>query len=64
MVSISFTVGSFAFQICSSLSEVILTNGLTTIGASMFFMSDGNGNPVPTSLGSIIIPSTVTNIGR
>ena len=45
------------------MSQVTLVNGLTRVGTGMFYMVDVNNNAVPTSLGSIIIPSTITAIG-
>lgn len=60
----SILIGSFAFSPCSSLSEVTLVSGLTVIGNSMFRMIDGFGDPIPSSLGTITIPSTVTSIGN
>ena len=48
-------VGSGAFLRCTSLKEIVLINGLTVIGMGMFYMS---------TLKSVMIPSTVTNIGE
>ena len=56
-------LGDSAFRACSSLSDITLVNGLTVIGTNMFYMTDGYGFPVHTSLVSIIIPSTLTTIG-
>ena len=52
-------IGDFAFADCYALSKVILRSGLTILGITMFEM-DG----VPTQLGSVIIPSTITKIGE
>ena len=50
-----------AFYLCTLLSQVVLTNGLTTIGVSMFAMSATPS--LPTFLSTIVIPSTITSIG-
>lgn len=53
----SSLIGGFAFAFASSFTQVYLVNGLTVISDSMFV------NPVHSSLGSIVIPSTVISIG-
>ena len=50
------TIGSSTFESCFALSEVTLTNGLKILAQNMF-KNDG-------SVKTIIIPSTVTWIGR
>ena len=52
-------IGSLVFGFCTSLSRVVLIDGLTILGVNMFYMQG-----VATLLSSITIPSTVTNIGR
>ena len=51
-------IGGSAFYQCSSLTEVLLTGGLTILGGGMFNMG------VTTLLPLITIPSTVTSTGR
>ena len=50
--------GSNSFQQCTSLSQVVLINGLTVMGNYMFSMFG-----LPTVLSSVTIPSTITSIG-
>ena len=50
------TIGTYAFQNCTALTEVILPVGLSTIGVNMF---DGC-----TALTSIAIPESVLSIGN
>ena len=57
-----FLKGSDSFLYCSSLTQIILTNGLTIIGYEMFSMYYRNG--YPTLLSSIVIPSTISSIGE
>ena len=52
-------IGNDAFSYCSYLSEIILIDGLTTLGAGMFYMQGG-----ATLLPSISIPSSVIIIGK
>ena len=54
----STLIGDYAFQLCSSLTQVVFTGGLTLLGTNMFDM-DG-GTPLLTS---ITIPSSVSKIG-
>ena len=54
MKTMKSKTGSDAFYVCSLLSQVTLTSGLTVIGQYMF------GS---TFLLAIVIPSTVTSIG-
>lgn len=49
-------IGAYAFQKCTSLSYVLLNNGIETIGANAFSGC--------TSLSSISIPASVTSIGE
>ena len=49
------SIGSYVFQKCSFLSEVIIDNGLKSLGASMF---------ANTGLLVITIPSSVTLMGN
>ena len=49
-------IGSLSFGRSSSLSIVILTNGLTIIGPSMFHVNN--------VLSSVTIPSTAISIGK
>ena len=63
MNQILLYLGDFAFRTCSSLSQIIFVNGLMAIGTQMFFMLDGNGNPVATVLRYVTIPSSITYIG-
>ena len=51
-----FSKGSQSFYSCSSLTQIILSNGLSVIGDYIFYGS--------TALSSIIIPSTITSIGK
>lgn len=51
-------LGEYAFSSFSSLTLLVLSNGLTVIGPQMFLMAQ-----LPTSLTEIIIPSTITSIG-
>ena len=52
-------VGNNAFRFCSSLTQVVLTDGLNVLGVYMFYMGGAN-----TLLSSITIPSSVIIIGR
>ena len=52
------SIGDSAFQVCSALSEITLTSGLSIIGAFMFNMYLSTSNVV-----SLTIPSTLTFIG-
>lgn len=56
-------IGFGVFQGCSSLSQVTLVNGVTVISYFMFAMVDLFGNAVPSSLGSVTVPSSVTSVG-
>ena len=49
-------IGRLAFQFCFSLTNVVLTSGLTVIGVQMFSLDN--------TLPSVIIPSTITSIGN
>ena len=49
------SIGAYAFENCSSLTEITLSSGITIIGDLAFAYC--------TSLSSIIIPETVTKIG-
>ena len=52
-------------MMCSSLSQVTLTSGLTVLGGSMFLMYDyATSTSSPTLLGTITIPSTLKSIGK
>ena len=53
-----FSKGSQSFYSCSSLSQIILTNGLSVIGYGMFYMGG------TTLLSSIVIPSTTISFGE
>ena len=64
MLMLNLYVGNGVFQACSALSQVILVNGLIGISQEMFLMVDGNSKAVTSSIGSIIIPSSITAIGR
>ena len=52
-------IGDNAFYYCSSLTQVVLTDGLTVLGAFMFYMSKDF-----TLLPSIIVPSSLISIGK
>ena len=58
-IILSILKGSQAFQYCSSLTQMVLTDGLLVLGANMFDMGTGF-----TLLSSITVPSTVTSFGR
>ena len=49
-----------AFELCSSLTQVIFTPGLTILVNYMFNMGGGSG---ATLLGSVTVPSTIKIIG-
>lgn len=50
------SIGSNAFNDCTSLTSVTIPSGVTSIGSNVFFQC--------TSLTSIDIPNTVTGIGN
>ena len=52
-------LGINAFRFCSSLTQVVLADGLTTFGVYMFYMGGGN-----SLLSSITIPSSLIIIGK
>lgn len=54
-------IGTFAFCGCSSLSRIILINGLTILGESMFDMSYSSLSIL--TLTNVVIPSTLISIG-
>ena len=56
---IIFKKGINIFQCFTSLSKLVLVNGLTILGHHMFYMLGS-----PKSLMSVIIPSTLKNIGN
>ena len=56
-------IGDRAFERCSSLTQILLTPGLTVIGFAMFDMYNG-GASNPTLLGTVTIPSSLTSIGE
>ena len=58
-----FFLGNYAFYLCSSLTQITLTSGLTVIGGWMFDMNTGTTSN-PTLLGTVTIPSSVTSIGE
>ena len=49
-------LGNSAFQSCPSLSQIVLTSGLTIIGFQMFSLNN--------ALLSVTVPSTLTSIGN
>ena len=51
--------GSNAFAGQESLIQVTFINGLTIIGENMFNMAE-----FPSALASVIIPSSVTSVGK
>ena len=53
------SIGDSAFNLCLSLANVVLGNGVTRIGDYAFSGVHGNGDPINT----ITIPDSVTNIG-
>ncbi len=50
------SIGDYAFQLCTSLTNIAIPNGTKNIGDCAFLIC--------TSLTSITIPDSVTNIGR
>ena len=60
LYALVYIIGTFAFQYCSLLSKVILTNGIFLLGNYMFQMTSNS----PTLLSSIMIPSTITYIAN
>lgn len=52
------------FFLTEALSEINLTNGLTVLSAYFIQMSDASNTMVPSSLRSIVIPSTIISIGK
>lgn len=49
------SIGDYAFQYCSSLTDIVLPTSLTTIGSNLFYNC--------SQLQAISIPATVTSIG-
>ena len=49
------SIGSYAFEDCSSLTSIVITDSVTTIGDEAFLRC--------SSLASIVIPDSVTGIG-
>ena len=56
-------IGAYAFQGCTSLSQITLVKGLTIIGYAIFSMVDRKINYVPSFLRTLTIPSTITFVG-
>ena len=50
------SIGSYAFQSCSSLTSITIGNSVTSIGSGAFYQC--------TSLTSVTIPNSVTSIGN
>lgn len=59
LLHIYLLLGDETFGLCSSITEIVLTNGLTVIGNYMFDMF-----AAATLLTSISIPSSVTFFGK
>lgn len=59
IIVIDIYQGFYAFSLCTSLTKVLLTNGLGLTGTAMFYMPN-----IATLLTTVTIPSTITYFGK